>query len=71
MKLATYLLIRGGISKEAKRIRCWPAPGLLENPRLSQLMLARCSNTPGLTLHRLAPEQTAPGTSGKWVLDPA
>lgn len=56
VKLATYLLIRGGISKEAMGVRCWTAPGSLENPRFLQLMLAQCSNTPGLTPHGLAPE---------------
>lgn len=56
VKLATYLLIRGGISKEAMGARCWTAPGSLENPRFLQLMLAQCSNTPGLTPHCLAPE---------------
>lgn len=56
VKLATYLLIRGGISKEVTGVRCWTAPGSLENPRFLQLMLAQCSNTLGLTPHCLAPE---------------
>lgn len=55
-KLATCLLIRGGISKEAKGVRCRTAPGSLENPRLVRLTLAQCSNTPALTPHCLAPE---------------
>lgn len=56
VKLATYLLIRGGISKEAKGVRCRTAPGSLENPRFVWLMLAQCSNMPGLTPYCLAPE---------------
>lgn len=56
VKLAADLLIRGGISKEARGVRCRTAPGSLENPRFVQLTLAQCSNTPGLTPHRLAPE---------------
>lgn len=55
-KLATCLLIRGGISKEAKGVRCRTAPGSLENPRFVRLTLAQCSNTPALTPHCLAPE---------------
>lgn len=56
VKLATYILIRGRISKEAQGVRCWTAPGLLENPRSVWLMLAQCSNMLGLTPHCLAPE---------------
>lgn len=56
VKLAAYLLIRGGISKEAKGVRGRTAPGSLENPRFVWLMLAQCSNMPGLTPYCLAPE---------------
>uniref|UniRef100_A0A8B9N7S0 Uncharacterized protein n=1 Tax=Accipiter nisus TaxID=211598 RepID=A0A8B9N7S0_9AVES len=44
------------ISYEAKGVRCWTAPGWLENPKFVRLMLAQRSNTPGLTPHCLAPE---------------